>query len=1253
MFTRLHQSTRLSQSISRGIVCSLLLVLTLSLLAGPVASQNERDMPALELGKPIERELAGGQSHSYRIELAMNQFLHVVVEQKGIDVVVTLFAPDGKKVAEVDSPNGTQGPEPVSFIAESAGSYRLEVRSLEASVNAGRYEVKIAERRVATPRDRRQVGGLRAYAQAEKLNSGETAESRRQAIDKYLEALRFWHADDNRTKEAETLHNIGRAYYSLGERQKALDYFNQALPLARALGDRLGEANNLTMFGLVYFSLGENQKALDSFNSALVLYQATVDRVAEARTLLSIATVYDSLGETRRALGLYNQLLPIFRELGIRAGEARVLNNVAGIYDLLGEKEKALDFYRQALPLYRADDDRRGEGTTLNNIGKVYYSLGEKQKALDFYNQALPLSRSVNDHSLEGVVLVNCGLVYESLGEKQKALQFYNQALSLFRLYDRRYEATTLQSIGAIYDSLGEKQKALDLMGKALLLHRVIGDRAGEARTLYNTGAVYDSLGEKQKAMDFYNQALSLFGAVGDRAGEAAVLNSIGVVNEFLGQNKKALDFFNQALQIRRTIGDRAAEAETLNNIGASYDSSKETQKALDFYGQALSRFRAVGDRRGEATTLNNIGRISDYAGDRIKALALLNQALLLFREIRFRNGEASTLSNIASVERGLGNLAEARKQTEAALDIIESLRTGISDQQLRASYFSTFQDSFEMYIDILMRLHKQEPSAGHDAAALQANERARARSLLELLAEANADIRQGVDPKLVESEHSLQQQLNARAQRQLQLLNSPHSNEQALTIAREIESLTTDLQQVEAQIRQTSPRYAALTQPQPLTLKEIQTQVLDEDTLLLEYSLGKDRSYLWAVTPTSIASFELPKRDEVETVARQVYALLTDTKQWDTRTAAGQRELTREKAQTRGASNAAARLSQMLLGPVAAQLGNKRLLVVADGALPYIPFGALPTPVRNAGGGHGSTGRKGSGKSSTREYQPLVVKHEIVSLPSASTLAVLRKEVKDRKPAEKTLAILADPVFESDDDRVRQAVKRAASAPPNSQSGAKSRELPLGMERAATESGLKGAELKIPRLPATRDEARQILSLVPPEQSKGSFDFDASRQTATSGDLSQYRYVHFATHGFLDSVHPELSGIVLSMVDENGNPQDGFLRAHEVFNLKLPAELVVLSACQTGLGKEVKGEGLVSLTRGFMYAGAPRVVVSLWSVNDEATAELMARFYRGMLRDKLRPAAALRVAQVSLMKERTWKSPFYWAAFTIQGEWR
>jgi CHAT domain-containing protein len=249
-----------------------------------------------------------------------------------------------------------------------------------------------------------------------------------------------------------------------------------------------------------------------------------------------------------------------------------------------------------------------------------------------------------------------------------------------------------------------------------------------------------------------------------------------------------------------------------------------------------------------------------------------------------------------------------------------------------------------------------------------------------------------------------------------------------------------------------------------------------------------------------------------------------------------------------------------------------------------------------------------------------------------------------NRKPAPNALAVIADPVFSATDERIGALARTAVAKQVPVDGSANTRII----EHLADDSGLI-----IRRLKFTRQEADQILAEAPRAKSFRAIDFKANRAIATGGELSKYRYVHFATHGYIDSEHPDLSAIVLSLVDEQGKAQDGFLRANEIYNLHLPAELVVLSACETGLGKEIKGEGLVGLTQGFMYAGARRVVVSLWNVNDKATAELMARFYRGMLRENKTPAAALRAAQMEMSRQRQWQSPYYWAAFVLQGEWK
>ncbi|MGH9938360.1 MAG: CHAT domain-containing protein, partial [Blastocatellia bacterium] len=562
-----------------------------------------------------------------------------------------------------------------------------------------------------------------------------------------------------------------------------------------------------------------------------------------------------------------------------------------------------------------------------------------------------------------------------------------------------------------------------------------------------------------------------------------------------------------------------------------------------------------------------------------------------------------------------------------------------------------TTQRHHEFYIDLLMRLHQLQssggPSGGHDVSALQANERARARGLLEMLTEARADISEGIDAKLLERERSLQQQINAGAEYQFRLLNDKHTREQMETVKRDLDARIDELREVEANIRKTSPRYAELKYPRPLSLPEIQ-QMLDSETLLLEYSLGEERSYLWAVTPTTIASFELPKREEIEALARQCYEQL----------AAGE---TGAQLQARLAQPAAQNpewataLSRILLDPVAAQLGKKRLLIVADGVLQYLPFAALPEPET---GGRSDSKIERVNKprpvppSPRRPVAstPLIANHEIVSLPSASSLSALRREFAGRARAPKIVAVMADPVFEEDDGRIKRGVGDIATA--DNKRAARSGD-DREVFRSAQEVGATDARQRLRRLLFSRGEAEEIMNLAPGSAGFKALDFAASRAAALSPNLGQYRIIHFATHGLLNSRHPELSGIVFSLVDEQGRPQDGFLRLHDIYNLKLAADLVVLSACKTGLGKEVKGEGLVGLTRGFLYAGAPRVVASLWKVDDRATAELMKQFYRRMLRDGLRPAAALRMAQINMWRQKRWAAPFYWAGFTLQGEWK
>ena len=892
------------------------------------------------------------------------------------------------------------------------------------------------------------------------------------------------------------------------------------------------------------------------------------------------------------------------RPNGVRGPEAiSVIARAAGHYRLVVrslEKRAATGRYQLSLKELRAaaqqDATRIAAEQAVTEGARLMTreTADSLRQGITQFDLALKLWRSLQERYEEAVALYGLGWSHNTLGEYQQAIHYFSQS-NLLMQAERSLEGAAQSQKGLAWAYLytGEIEQAREYFSQALQIHRTLGNARGEGIALYGLGWAYYFARDNQRALDHFSRSLEIRQATKDRRGEALALAGVARVYKRLDEKKsEAIGVLKRALELLRETGDQNGEADILSNLGWVYYSLRQDEQALDHFGQALQLCRKIGDRPAEATTLYGIAALAERKGQ----------------------------------------LREACDQMKAALEIIESLRSKGANQQLRASYLSATQEYYDLYIQALMKLDRLHPAEGHAATALQASERARARGLLEMLLEASFDLRQGVDPAMLERERRLQDQINDKDFRRRQL-PAAKRNEQAASLTKEIETLTAELQGVQAQIRERHPQYAELTQPAPLSLTEIQRQALDPDTLLLEYSLVDTQSYLWVVSANALTSFVLPKRAEIETAARRVYELLTARNQAsDGETKAEQlKRIAQADAQF---PEAATRLSQMLLGPAASLLGRKRLLIVADGLLQFIPFGALPDPA--------------VGDQTTSPYQPLIVTHEIVSLPSASTLAVLRRELANRRPAPKMVAVLADPIFKETDERVVMAGNAPGSTTAATSADSAARQALRDIRRAAEDLG----EGEFQRLIYTRWEADRISSLAPPKQALKALDFKASRATALSPDLGQYRIVHFASHSIINNAHPELSGIVLSLVDEQGRLQDGFLRAHEIYNLKLPAELIVLSACRTGIGKQIRGEGLISLTRGFMYAGARRVGVNLWSVEDQASAELMVKFYRQMLGPhQMSAAAALRAAQVEMWRNRRWSQPYYWSAFVVQGE--
>jgi CHAT domain-containing protein/Tfp pilus assembly protein PilF len=1081
-----------------------LLLPLLALLCG--AAQPSPPSPGLVDGLVLERELKGGETHVYPVDLQAGQFLRVQAQEDGIDVTLRLLDSRDALIAGADSLSvwAPRSLEDLAVLADGPGPYRLEVGSTDKSARPGRYRLKVvALRPEQGGEDRLRAEAVRESWAAFHPGRGDTHATRIGALE---HALSLWERAGERRQMAASLLGLGVLHQPVRD---------------------------------------ETEAAVDAFLRSASLWGEEADPTAVSY-------------------------------------QGWALNQAGALLKKLGRTTEARQRYEEALAVARKSGDLYDQAVSLNNLGLLDCDQGEPRRGIERLTESLAKARQIQDRTTEIRDIINLAFAYERLQESQKALQYYQEALTLARaLSIQDLEATALNNLGDTHLSLGDWETAIQYFRQALpIIHRQ-GDSVNEARTLINLG---DAL-----------RRLEQF----DEAGKA----------------------FDQALALGRQIKDAETQTAALTARAFLFIKSRQPARALEPARQALSLASDFPERK--MNSLYALGTAHRELGDLHAAQDELTQALSLAHSRGDQSREAELDLVLARVERDGNDLRAALERIHSAMEILESIRTRVLDPRLRTSFLARKQDFYEFYIDSLM-LSREPSGEARITEALQISERARARSLLDVLSESGADIRKGADPALVERERRLRDAVNVLDRNRFNLQAGEKSDRRTLEeTERRLTQTLDEYNQVQADLRASSPSYAALTQPQPLSVAEIQSQILDGKALLLEYALGERRSFLWAVGPDFVRSFDLPGRNTIERIARRYYERLTAR---NSRRPAESLQAWKQRIEGADAEvkRAGRDLSRLLLSPAERLLGDRPLLVVADGALQYIPFAALPIPSSGA---------------------PLVTRHEVVSLPSASALAVLRREVRGRPRAPKTLAIFADPVFQKTDPRLTHQPEKLDR---------------MSLASAATrgwspsDEGQAGGEPpSFRRLPSSRREAETLASLVPRGQIFLAVGFDASRARATSPELAQYRNVHFATHGVLDSRQPELSKLILSLYDDKGKAEDGFLRLNDIYGLHLNADLVVLSACQTALGKEIRGEGLVGLTRGFMDAGAARVVASLWSVEDRATADLMGGFYRAMLRDKLSPAAALRRAQIEMASSPGRKSPYYWAGFSLQGEWK
>ena len=960
------------------------------------------------------------------------------------------------------------------------------------------------------------------------------------------------------------------AVYAEGDWEAALALLEQAEPLLKRAGDpALLGRSRMAMAILHYWEAYDYQNGLKWFALAEQSFLQ-----ADAQLQASLARQFQ--GTIRVDMAFEVEKTPTE---GL-APEAQMLF------------DEALEILADVLAIQDTSAAGYETAGTINLTGFAYHMMGDYDKAFEHYSEAADRYHELMAWDAEVWPVNNMGVIQFDRG-------YLNEAAEYFMRYPDSLAAYMMENLAAAYLALGELDEALKYFSRALDLNRVAESEDGMGRSLQGIGDTYLAYGETALGVEHLEAALPHRRKAKDGPGLVSLLNSLGRQYLQRGDFESALAAHEEALGASVDPADVARTHLRLAEYRLAID---EPQTALTLLDTARSIEGEIGQRILQADIQRLSGEAQRAAGEFAAALQSYRSAEPIYAEVGLFNKQAQSLFGMSLSLADLGRPEESVEFAERAIEIAESHRSTFRTPQLRSFYMAQRQNYYVHLIGTLVELHRR---GGKDDAAwlrqaLAVSERSRARALVDLLNEA-AQLNTGNGDR--EERDALLRQL-AEARYRLQGGSAqPMTAGETLEARQRLSDLENRLNLMEIRRRETNPAYARLVDPTLLDADGVQA-MLDEDTALLQYTLGEDFGFVFLVTADDIEAWTLPSSTEIEQVARPVYESL------------------RSPPATGPGSTAWSQpveaLARIVLPPEEA-LEKTRVLVVADGVLQYLPFSVLLGE------------RRGNPRGSAMGF-------EIVNVPSMSMLATQRDSLAGRDEPAFTLALYADPVFSLDDQRLAEAIAESPA---------------FALQPVSRQPADQVEPRNLPRLPATRYEADTIAELIAPEQRVIRTGFDANRDAILNRDLADFRVVHFATHGKVDSRYPSLSWLAFSQFDAQANAREGLLRLHDIYELDLAADLVTMSACDTALGREIRGEGLAGLVQGFMYAGARSVLASLWQVPDRATAEFMSMFYQNLLERNQRPAEALFNAQRELSEKPRWRHPYFWGAFVLQGDWR
>lgn len=987
-------------------------------------------------------------------------------------------------------------------------------------------------------------------------------------------------------------------------------------------------------FAQIFHNLFNDKKPL----KVVELYRSwNIHQKAErikADSLQNLSLNLMSQSEHEKAIQFGNQAKAIYMDLGDLKSATDQISNVAIIFDKKGELKTALAMHTEALNNRKKTGDKRGEGASYSNMGTIYAALGKIDEAEKNYRKALQIFDQINDHKTKADVLYNIGTEFTAKGESQKGLAYMEQSLAVYRELKMEQDiADTEHMMGLMYVRMGNAEQARDYMERSLQVFRKLNARRSEGINLLNLSLAYSSLGNMNKAFELIQKSLEIARLVGHQVLEVYDLEQIGIFYAEANLLDRALMYFEESLALAEKLGVARSIFHIRTQMANVYAEKGEVDKAINYGLETLKLLKDTPFRQVEATQLEDLGEFYILKADWENARKYKRQCLETIHQIEDRNAEAQALASLAIVYKNLDSLAtakryagqaiehaEARKlksqlwyaqysmglvndksQQEqealasyvASINTLEAIRDQISLENFKSGFMSKHIDVYDITIDHLYKIYHKTNNAQYQHNSFEYSERAKARTLLEILAESNAKIRQHIDPNLLKNMEQLTRDISSLMSEFPKI--EPKNPEYQKT-HRKLEEKENQLTKLKLKIQRENPAFAELRYPLPITVPQVQAELLSKDVILLEYFLGKENSYLWMITTDSVSMFQLPDRATIEGKLKSYLEHIS------------------RPPTTRDFLSAGHELYSLLIPLEIGRLKPKsHLLIIPDGILHHLPFETLVIE-----------------KPISPEAEPdyLISQFEISYAPSASVALFLKKHLASHKWPMELLA-LADPVFNYKD----------SLAPGIADS--------MNLKFASFSQELY-RDFKLNPLEYSRSEVEKISNLYSSTKQKLLFGDAAREEEIKNENLTRYKKLHFSTHGILDEQYPARSAIVLTL---DGDPaEDGYLQMHEVFNLNLSADLVVLSACQTGLGQLVKGEGIIGISRAFFYAGASSILVSLWHVDDKTTAEFMVNFYQNLEAGMSKSQALQQVKTQFISRADRECHPFYWAPFVLTG---